>query len=352
MNTKSILCLPLVTLLAIPATRAHHGSVNNPGLYLADEMVEIEGEVTDVLWRNPHVRFRLNVTGENGEDVIWEAEMGPGPTEFRRRGIPQDFIRPGDTVRVAGNVSRRNPETIGLIHLLLPDGREFVGSRNAENRWSNEPAVSIAFRIPGPADADPALVEAAREAAVGIFRVWGGSMHPPHSDYVPLLTDRGREVAATYVQVRDDPELECRTGMPTTMFDPTAMQIVDQDDRILIRIRELDVERTVHMAAGADDAAPQGSPLGHSVGRWEDDALVVTTTGVDWPYFDPEGTPQSGQVQFTERFSLADGGNTLDYSLTVVDPEMFSEPFTLSRPRQWAPGLAMEPFDCLPEWED
>ena len=50
----------------------------------------------------------------------------------------------------------------------------------------------------------------------------------PLADYVPLLTDRGREVAATYNPPTDDPELECRSGMPTPMWDPTSMQIIDQ----------------------------------------------------------------------------------------------------------------------------
>ena len=58
------------------------------------------------------------------------------------------------------------------------------------------------------------------------------------------------------------------------------------------------------------------------------------------------------QVQFTERFTLSDDENTLNYSMTVVDPVMFREPFTLARPRQWAPGLELEPFDCVVEWEE
>jgi hypothetical protein len=170
------------------------------------------------------------------------------------------------------------------------------------------------------------------------------------SDYVPFLTARGRELAATYDPVTQNPELSCRQGMPTTMFDPVPMQIIDQGDRILIRVQEYDVERVVHTNTNSVQAEP--SPLGNSVGYWDGDTLVVETTDVEWPYFDPYGTPQSEQVSYRETFTLADTGDILLYSITVTDPIMFSQPFTLGRPREWTPDVELEAFDCVAEWDD
>ena len=38
---------------------AHHGVVSNGALYLADDFIELDGEVTEIFWRNPHVRGRM-----------------------------------------------------------------------------------------------------------------------------------------------------------------------------------------------------------------------------------------------------------------------------------------------------
>lgn len=336
------------------AAFAHHGVVTNPSLYVTDQMVELEGTITEVFWRNPHVRMRLGVPNNAGADTIWELELGPNPPLFRRLGISPEFASPGTEVRVAGYVSRRNPRSLGVLHLLA-NGQEFVDGRQ-ETRWESE-RISISYNPPRTEDVAPADVELARAQARSIFRVWGGNVdgtpaHPPRMQYTRLLTQRGRELADAYDPVTDNPELECRQGMPTTMFDPVPMQIIDDGDAIRIRVQEYDVERVIHLAAGQDDSGRQGSPLGYSVGQWQDDVLVVTTTGIDWPYFDPEGTPQSDRTQYTERFSASDDGAVLEYSLTVEDPVMFTEVFTIGRRREWTPGVEVEQYDCVAEWEN
>ena len=137
-----------------------------PLLYQTDEMVELQGELTDVLWRNPHVRGRLAVAGDDGRETVWEVELGPAPSSFERRGLaPEDFL--GD-VRVAGFVSRRGSSEFGALHVLLPSGEE-IAQGNRAARWSND-------LIPGGprADAlDPALVAEARRTERGVFRDHG-----------------------------------------------------------------------------------------------------------------------------------------------------------------------------------
>ena len=291
----------------------------------------------------------MKVVSDTANEAIWELELGGSVTSFRRRGIAANFIQPGDQVKVAGHISKRDSRSMGVLHLLLPNGQEFV-TRDREGdrelRWSSK-RMADAVQA-----SDPLKVEAAERAARGIFRVWGGQRHPPFSSYEHLLTDRARELAAAFDPVRDDPELECRQGMPTAMFDPTQMQIVDDGDRVIIRVQEYDVERIIYLDAETSRTQTQASPLGYSLGRWEGDTLVVTTTHVDWPRFNPWGTPQSRQVNYTERFSVNDDGRQLNYSLTVTDPIMFIEPFTLQRTRQWTPGVEIELYDCVPHWEN
>ncbi|NIW24113.1 MAG: hypothetical protein GWN29_05830, partial [Gammaproteobacteria bacterium] len=285
-GTAMVLCCVAGGLFSM-SVLAHHGLVTNGALYLTDDFIELEGELTEVFWRNPHTRARLNVVDDDGEQTIWELEIGPTPRTFESRGVfAEDFI---GRVRVAGYRSRRDPESLGVVNLLMPSGQEYVGA-NRELRWSTARLDSAAGGVFGLGSAN--TVEAER-AADGIFRVWGRfvsnsarGMQP--SEDARYLTPRGRELAAAYDPVTQNPELDCRQGMPKTMTDPTPMEIVNEGDRILIRSYEYDVERTVYMDE-QENVEPQVSTLGHSVGRWDGDMLVVETTHVDWPYIDPRG---------------------------------------------------------------
>jgi len=353
---KTLIRIVLMVGVALPPlVAAHHGTVTNPTLYIIEELVEIEGEVVEVFWRNPHVRFRL----DDGSR-IWELEMGPQPGLFRRLGVSQDSFSEGGQIRVAGYVSRRNESSLGVTNLLLPSDEEFVeGGQTA--RWENKQQIDIGYRPPSSQDADPAAVETARATSEGIFKVWAGvgGHRPfgmpgsPNADYSHerLLTEHAREMVAQYNHV-DNPELDCRTGMPSPMFDPVPMQIIDDGDRILIRVEEYDVERVVHMDTDGIEAPESiaASPLGFSVGHWEGDSLVVSTTHVDWPLFNNgTGTPQSDQVIYGESFEVIEG-DVLRYTFSATDPLMFIEPVVVEMLRGWTPGVAIEPFDCVADW--
>jgi len=327
---------------------AHHGNVMNPLLYFADELVELEGEVTEVLWRNPHTRVKLNVVGEDGEETLWELELGPQPTRFEGMGLfPDSFV---GQVKVAGNVSKRRPNSLGVLYFLLPDGREYVQGRNRDLRWSSRRVDNSRPEL------DPAAVAAAEAAANGMFRVWNGRIAAPvpiEADLeAQLLTDLGRELQAAYDPLTDNGQLRCRHGMPDTMFDPVPMEISDEGDQIRIHVAQYNIQRVIHLTSGPPDDGITPTPVGHSVGQWEGDELIVTTTKVDWPYYSGNGMPQSDQVSYLERFSVSADGQTLNYSITVDDPVVFAEPFTMNRFREAAPGIEIEPFDCVLDWQE
>ena len=84
-------------------------------------------------------------------------------------------------------------------------------------------------------------------------------------------------------------------GMPRIMRNPPPFEFVDHGSEISLASELYDLVRTIHMSSAPPPDAP-ASPLGYSTGRWEGDTLIVTTTQINWPYFDNIGTPQSARV--------------------------------------------------------
>lgn len=336
-----------ITLLASASISAHHGPPTNDVLYLTDEMVEIEGQVTEVLWRNPHPRVRVSVSTDPAEAVIWDLELAPSPRALESGGFgPVDFM---GRIRAAGYLSKRHADSLGVVHMLLPNGQELVQG-NRDLRWSDTELDET------PTAIDPAKVEAARRDATGLFRVWGRrsglGAKLRSALYDRALTERGRRLAATFDPIRDNLELHCRQGMPDSMFDPVPLELIDDGDHILIRVQQADVERVVHMDGGEHRDVAGYSPLGYSTGRWYGGVLEVTTTHIDWPFYSVTGTPQSLEASYVERFSLADGGNLLNYSIEVTDPKIFLGTMTIDATRDWAPGIEIEPYNCAVGWGD
>jgi hypothetical protein len=80
---------------------------------------------------------------------------------------------------------------------------------------------------------------------------------------------------------------------------------------------------------------------GHSVGHWEGDTLVVRTTDVRADtWLDVAGSPHSAAAVFEHRIRKS-GPDTLEILLTVTDPKMYSQPWSLSRTMNWRPDMRL-----------
>lgn len=336
--------ISLATLTLPLAAYAHH-SVG--AFYDSSTLSRISGTIVSVQWVNPHVRFSVDVTAANGQTERWRIEGG-ALNSLDRQGVPRDLLRPGEAITVIGYASRRGRPEMVAASVDLADGENVV-------LWSG--------LFGGPEESNPApdaaeqIAAAAAEAAQsarGIFRVWTIGLEYTHDetdagDETTLpLTASARAAREGFDPLVDDPGLSCTApGMPALMDNPFPMQMTDEDGDILIRMEQWDVVRRVHMNDAADPATQPASPYGYSTGRWEnDDTLVVTTTRIDWPYFDDIGTPQSEQLELVERFILSDDETRLDYLLTVTDPEMLTEPVTFDGYWTWIPGEQIKRYDC------
>ena len=305
--------------------------------------MEIEGTLTLMKWQNPHVLLEIEREAGNGETEHWYIESG-GPTLLHRLGVTAEIADLGDRVSIAGYPSRvRSDEMIG-VSIGLADGRSMPLFPTLASRFGHqlESGVHITREL-----AD----EGARTAR-GIFRVWTYGRFSDRPETVPSFTPQALAGREGFDPLVDDPALRCIPhGMPRVMQNnPFPIQFTDRGDQIILETEVWDIERTIHLSGDEGASDHRGTPLGYSVGRWEGDTLVVSTTDIDWPYFDPIGTPQSERVEVVERFTLSADESRLDYEAVVTDPETLLEPAVFAWHWEWVPGEELQGYSCtLPE---
>ncbi|MDH3420843.1 MAG: DUF6152 family protein [Gammaproteobacteria bacterium] len=334
--------VPLLLAATIPAmTFAHHSRAEFAG----GAIQEIEGEVVEFIFRNPHVRLRVRTRAVDGSTAVWELEAGDAGT-MSRRGLTADRIQPGDQVRAAGLTSERREHLLSLEHVLLSSGLEMVfGAR--EPRWSTE--------FVGGNQRRGAAVAAAGPTGEGLFRVWFRMAGTPYEVLEePPLTAAARAAWEAYDPLRDDPVLDCvLPGMPRviTMAGSRPIEFEQRGEDILLRSENFNLTRVIHMSEDSASDEVAATPLGYSRGRWDGNALVVTTNRIGWPFFELPplyGVPQSEEMEIVERFTLE--GNELVYDFRAYDPVNFTQPIEANGYFiwRWQPGIRIRTNECEP----
>ena len=339
MMTRRLLGLCLLPLT--PAVLAHH-SVS--AYFDNSQVAEVRGELIEVRWINPHIGFTVNVRDENGQETSWEISSS-SVSHLGRLGLSAEMFTPGEIVTFVGWPSRRSIPALQAQNMLTAGGEEIVLNTTGRRYWSE--GIEDRLRV------TPDSVAARDDGDSpdrSLFRVWSTPTRTTDRD--PLgassypLTEEARAAQAAWDPLTDNPILDCvGKGMPSIMSPPYPMELIDQGDVILYRQEEFDSVRTIHMNP-ATTPEPQPDKMGHSVGHWEGETLVVNTILGTWPYLDGAGTPISVDAEYEERFTVSDDGKRLDYTIRITDPSMFTEPVLLDRFWLWVPGRQVELYDC------
>lgn len=118
---KLLFCTGLLALVANTAS-AHH---NWAAIYDVNSDIEIEGVISSVEWRNPHIRVGFTVDGGTPNEKIYTTESN-SVASLTRMEVTADLLAVGTVVRVAGYRSRTSDSDIFMNHLLLPSNREVI----------------------------------------------------------------------------------------------------------------------------------------------------------------------------------------------------------------------------------
>jgi hypothetical protein len=355
-----------VAWLAWPAVAsAHHGIIN----FDMNREVDVAGVVTRLAFVNPHAWLYFDVTDPNGRVTAWQCELR-GATVLRRSGWSPDMFAPGTRIRVTGAPDRFEPNTCYLGTVAFEDGtrvdrygqitrasastaapidrplRRPDGQPNIAGQWAGEQRVltdprgisgaflplSVAKKlepgaVPDGTQAFPGTRgTAAAQAADPVNEFWNR-----RPSLRPLTAEGAKAIEGFDGASSDNPRLRCE---PTSIlfdwtFESDVNRIVQERDRIVLRYGSMGLERTIHLNAAEHppDVAP--SRAGHSIGRWDNDVLVVDTIGFEPGILSADGRlPHSDRLHVVERFSLDASGRTLRREWMAEDPRYFEGEYT------------------------
>ncbi len=196
----------------------------------------------------------------------------------------------------------------------------------------------------------------------GVWRLGGyrgiSEESPPMTPAGQAMFDNNRPsygARAIPPALGNDPTGTCTPlGLVRMLVYPRPMEFVQLPGRI-VQLWEWTYYRRDIWIDGRElpeDPAPRW--FGYSVGRWEGDTLVVESNGHDArTWVDQYGYPQTEGMRLEERWRRV-GDNAMELTLTLFDPEIYTEPWmsdtrTLELlPTEDYPVSELRPDICAP----
>jgi hypothetical protein len=328
-------------VLASPVS-GHHSDV---GLEM-DSVVTFEGTVTEFNWRNPHVYFTVETTDESGEQIEWALQMG-STIVVTRMGWTRESLSIGDRVTVGAHAAR-NGRPYGLLDSIEKEGGNSLPTSfdtvSAEPRLAGSEVSARTSTLEGKWMADLSKLVSYPGGVDGFFIAQLS------------LTEKGQAAQALYDEVSEqNPGSRC-IGVPTptiiviTNLYPLEIQINEDEETVVIRSELFDDERTVYMDGRGHPEGGERILVGHSIGWWEGDTLVVDTRSFAdhrSPY--QTGVPSGAQKHVVERYRLTEDGTRVVVEFMLEDPEYIVGSLTHTRELIYSPEMEISPFDCDPE---
>ena len=204
------------------------------------------------------------------------------------------------------------------------------------------PALATSIGPAGDVPAAPVLALGAIAGVPGGLGVVEGGSIP----YQPLAAAQKQDNFENVLT--RDPEVKCfLPGIPRATYMPYPFQIVQSTDRVLMIYEFASANRTIYLEDVGP--APVESWMGHSIGHWDGDTLVVEVTDqIADTWFDRAGNFHSSALRVTERYTPI-GPNHLQYEATIEDPDIFTRGWTISMPlyRRQEPNVQLTEYRCV-----
>ncbi len=112
-KTVGILTMLLGSVSMAPPLSAHHSR----SMFDIDTFISVEGVITKVEWKNPHMWVTLDVPTSDGKTESWGFE-GSGAASMVASGISPQILKVGNRVKIIAHPprddSQRTAEFMGM----------------------------------------------------------------------------------------------------------------------------------------------------------------------------------------------------------------------------------------------
>lgn len=310
-------------LLVSYTASAHHS--------FSAEFEETKGEIHGVVlsgrFSNPHPRYQVEVTKDDGSKEVWELQ-GSSVTTLTNAGWPNNFLNPGDEITVKGSLGRDDSKKMFIEGVTKADGGVYP-PQNLVRRNPNEVHATPGKNY-GYAKVNP-------DAPFDISGPWRNTykFRVTVDDLDPKPTPFSAEGKALFDKTvhHDDYSLRCvAPGLPRIFGAPYDMEIIDGGMMYEFVYIEHNTPRRIYMDGRTPPADYPDRPMGYSVGRWEGDELVVETTKLLGGWLDGSGLPFKGgpNTRMVERYTFAPDRLSVDRTLTIYD-DYYTQPLVRRR---------------------
>jgi hypothetical protein len=129
---------------------------------------------------------------------------------------------------------------------------------------------------------------------------------------------------------KDNPDAHCLPiGLMQLHTHPEPRKIIQTSGLIVILYEANSGVRQIFTDGRPLPGDAQPWWYGYSTGKWEQDTLVVETTGFrDDGWLDVEGSPLTASGKMIERFRRVNYGN-IEIEVTIDDPKAYTKPWTV-----------------------
>jgi hypothetical protein len=302
---------------------------------------------------------------------------------LRRSGWTKDLFPTGQRITVEASPDRLDPNSCYLQTILFENGsrmdrygqyvkapqgairevrgplvvpntkrepRRPTGEPNISGEWAPEQVVMVNPRGTGgglvPLSQLGQYETGQRQAGGGGGRR-GGPAAGPRLYGGTELTPTGEQMAANFKQ-EDNPRFRCETTSIVFdwTFDGPVNRITQNKDSIVLEYGQFGLKRTIDMNMKSHPAGIKPTRVGHSIGSWDGDTLVVDTVGF-LPGVLSAPVRHSDKLHVVERFTLDAKIMELTRRYEAEDPVFLKGKYTgsdriLIADAPFAPGRCQE----------
>jgi len=222
-------------------------------------------------------------------------------------------------------------------------------------RLNGKPDLSGVWQAAKPADAARSYTGNGADPGIQIDQADVGDIHrnvffgmkreqePLTAEAISVLSKR---------QNQQPPQVRCLPqGVPGVMM-VYAFKIVQTPREIIMIPESQEPPRQIYLDGRSLPKDPDPTWMGYSIGKWENDNLVVQTTGFkEEGWLDNAGHPRGQSMLITERFRRRDFGH-IDLEISYDDPKYYTRPFTNTTTLTLIPDSDVIEFVCTENEKD